>query len=789
MILGFYAEIPCVKEAFAATSLSRDLSAKTMGVLFLFSFGVVALILLMLRQSLDEATLPPLTAGERISFTLRVPRSTSVVNEAATEKSKELLLKDTRAIYIYQDSYLADWSKDWQDLFRKIASNPSQAVVLFEGFYGVTLRDYEREDLKLYAADKDVIESIAESLRVVHGLRIIPSGIKKDTNLEILNFKSRRAEIIKIGKNYADIVDIDEAKEAFTSNKAYREGVWQKWNLKKRKSILALQAYSVKPNVRLDEKETAERRDRVLRDFTPIVDYYQRGEVLLRQGERVTPELVMLVNKISNSFKSNTPIRPLFYEMIFGSLCFFLVLLYIATRYPLLFRNYKDTAVLGMLICSSLAAFKVGLWFSFENLAQSFPRVPLTVFLFALPLAAPSMLARLLLSEAMSLLFAGMLSVGCAVLMGKAGAMFGLYVVGISLASVVFLDQCRSRSELYFSGIKMALVCAVGAAALILAWGGGLPLNAPGVQDLEGGIATGTSQILWGAFGACVGGFLSAVLALALTPLFEYVFAYTTDLKLLELARMDHPLLRELVMRAPGTFHHSLMVSSLAESGAKEIGARSLLVRVGALFHDIGKMEKPEYFMENNLEGGKAHAKLTPAESARIIIGHVVNGVHMAKKHGLRQEIIDFIEQHHGRALVGSFYYDAVKKAEAEGLPADSVNQELFRYPGPNPLSKEAAILSLADACEAASRGLPTPTPERISNLVERIRTEFITKGLLDNAPLTFQEMNVVLDTFKKILVAVHHQRVQYAQDREKPVEVLKSVPPVPNSYKKASGE
>jgi putative nucleotidyltransferase with HDIG domain len=269
--------------------------------------------------------------------------------------------------------------------------------------------------------------------------------------------------------------------------------------------------------------------------------------------------------------------------------------------------------------------------------------------------------------------------------MGKVGALFGLYVLGISLASVVFLDQCRSRSELYFSGVKMSLVCAVGAAALILVWGGGLPLNAAALQDVEGGVATGTAQILYGALGAAVGGFLSAVIALATTPLFEFVFSYTTDLKLLELARMDHPLLRELVIRAPGTFHHSLMVSSLAEAGAKEIGARTLLVRVGALFHDIGKMEKPEFFMENNLDGSKSHANLRPEESARIIIGHVVNGVHLAKQHGLRQEIIDFIEQHHGRALVGSFYYDAVKRAEAEGLTADTVNQELFRYPGPNP--------------------------------------------------------------------------------------------------------
>ncbi|MEZ4815142.1 MAG: HDIG domain-containing protein [Bdellovibrionota bacterium] len=747
----------------------------------------MALILLMMRQSLDQATLPPLTAGERISFTLRVPRSASVVNEAATEKAKSGLLKDVREVYVFDDSYIQNWQADWQNLFRKINANPTQAVVLFEDFFKVQLSARDRDALLRIAKDRSVPDSISNSLRVIRGMRILPSGIKDGANLEILNFKARKAELVKVGKNYADIVKADEAKSAFLASRAYRDGPFLKWDLRMRKAVLSLQSYLIKPNVRLDEKQTKERVDRALGNFSPIVDYYQRGEVLLRQGERVTPEVVVLVDRLAKAYKNDKPIRPLFFEMLFGSLCLFLVLIYINHRYPLIFKNLKDTAVTGLLLCSSLASFKLGMWFSFESLSQSFPRVPLTVFLFALPLAAPSMLARLLLTEALSLLFAGLLSVGCAILMGKIGALFGLYVLGISLASIVLLDQCRSRSELYLSGLKMALVCAVGAAALILAWGGGLPLNSPEFQDLEGGVATGTAQILYGALGAALGGFLSAVLALAITPLFELVFGYTTDLKLLELARMDHPLLRELVIRAPGTFHHSLMVSSLAEAGAKEVGARSLLVRVGALFHDIGKMEKPEFFMENNLDGSKSHANLRPEESARIIVGHVVNGVHLAKQYGLRQEIIDFIEQHHGRALVGSFYYDAVKKAEAEGLTADSVNQELFRYPGPNPQSKEAAILSLADACEAASRGLPSPTPERLAQLVERIRGEFIKNGLFDDAPMTFQEMNIVLETFKRILVAVHHQRVQYSRDKEKPLEVLRN-PDVP-PYKKASGQ
>lgn len=781
------AEKTRVKAVGQSSGLARELSAKTLGLLFVFSFVVVALILLMMRQSLDQATLPPLSAGERIPFTLRVPRSASIVNEAATEKAKAVLLKDLREVYVFDDAYIENWKTDWKNLFRKINANPNQAISLFEQTLQLQLSPGERDALLYIANDPAVVDSIDDSLRVVQGLRILPSAVKEGANLEILNFKARKAEIVKVGKNYADIVKVDEAKTAFLSSRASRDGAFGKWDLRKRKAVLSLQAYFIRPNVRIDEKQTKEREDRALGNFAPIVDYYQRGEILLRQGERVTPELVGLVDRLSKSYKNDKPLRPLFYEMLFGSLCLFLVLMYINHHYPYIFRNLKDTAVMGLLLCSSLASFKLGMWFSFESFSQSFPRVPLTVFLFALPLAAPSMLARLLLTEALSLLFATLLSVGCAILMGKVGALFGLYVLGISLASIVFLDQCRSRSELYLSGVKMSLVCAVGSAALILAWGGGLPLNSPEIQDLETGIATGTAQILYGALGAAIGGFLSAVIALAMTPLFEFIFSYTTDLKLLELARMDHPLLRELVIRAPGTFHHSLMVSSLAEAGAKEIGARTLLVRVGALFHDVGKMEKPEFFMENNLSGSKSHAGLRPEESARIIIGHVVNGVHLAKQHGLRQEIIDFIEQHHGRALVGSFYYDAVKRAEAEGLAPETVNQELFRYPGPNPQSKEAAILALADACEAASRGLPSPTPERLAQLVERIRAEFIKNGLFDEAPMTFQEMSIVLETFKRILVAVHHQRVQYAKDRDKPVEVLKA-PEVP-PYKKASGD
>jgi putative nucleotidyltransferase with HDIG domain len=248
---------------------------------------------------------------------------------------------------------------------------------------------------------------------------------------------------------------------------------------------------------------------------------------------------------------------------------------------------------------------------------------------------------------------------------------------------------------------------------------------------------------------------------MGLLPFVEKLFDVQTDLSLLHLGDMNHPLLRELAQRAPGTYNHSISVAALAESAADSIGAHGLLVRVGACFHDIGKMFKPNYFVENQAPGSNRHDTLQPAMSTLVIIAHVKDGSDLGRKHGLPGPIIDFIEQHHGTTLVEYFYRLATKKSEQDPN-GEEISESTFRYPGPKPQTKEAAVLMIADAVESASRALVEPTASRLQNLVEQIAMKKLLDGQFDECGLTLQELDTVKRSLIKSLTAIYHGRIKY---------------------------
>jgi hypothetical protein len=246
-----------------------------------------------------------------------------------------------------------------------------------------------------------------------------------------------------------------------------------------------------------------------------------------------------------------------------------------------------------------------------------------------------------------------------------------------------------------------------------------------------------------------------------LLPIFEWMFDVQTDLSLLELSDMSHPLLRQLAQRAPGTYNHSISVAALAESAADAIGANGLLVRVGACFHDIGKMFKPNYFVENQSAGNNRHDTLQPAMSTLIIIAHVKDGADLGRQHGLPRRVIDFIEQHHGTTLVEYFYRLANKKNE-EDPNVEEASETAFRYPGPKPQTREAAVLMIADAVESASRALVEPTPSRLEGLVEKIAMKKLLDGQFEECALTLQDVDKIKRSLVKSLTAIYHGRIKY---------------------------
>ena len=284
-------------------------------------------------------------------------------------------------------------------------------------------------------------------------------------------------------------------------------------------------------------------------------------------------------------------------------------------------------------------------------------------------------------------------------------------------------------------------------------------LTALGVGTLYGQNFTLALQDgLWLIVWSVIAGSLMTVLL----PSIEKVFTVQTDLSLMELGDPAHPLLQELIRRAPGTYNHSITVAALSETAAESIGARGLLVRVGAYFHDIGKMLKPGYFIENQGQGDNRHDALVPAMSTLVIIAHVKDGADLARQNRLPEAIIDFIQQHHGTTLVEYFYRQASAKKSQEDPDGGEVDESSFRYPGPKPQSREAGVLMLADAVESASRVLKEPTPSRIEALVEDLARKRLLDGQFDESGLTLEEVRKIGDSLVKSLTAVYHGRVKY---------------------------
>jgi len=362
----------------------------------------------------------------------------------------------------------------------------------------------------------------------------------------------------------------------------------------------------------------------------------------------------------------------------------------------------------------------------------------------------------------LALLLSAVVSLVVTLANGNSLPEFVILVAAVS-SSILLVGRIRSRTKLIYVGVGTALVTVLttlGVGTLVgqaFGWSG-----AGSLDDLSG---SGSGLFaLWLTMGAMWFGFcalVAGVLMTGLLPFIEKLFDVQTDISLLELGDAAHPLLQELVRRAPGTYNHSINVASIAEAAAEAIGANGLLCRVGAYFHDIGKMLKPGYFVENQSREGNRHESLMPAMSTLVIIAHVKDGADLARQHRLPRSIIDFIEQHHGTTLVEYFYNQATKQSEADP-DASEVDETSFRYPGPKPQSKETGVMMLADASESACRTLTDPAPARIEHLVRDISMKRLLDGQFDECNLTLRELAIIEVSLVKSLTAVYHGRVKY---------------------------
>ena len=369
-----------------------------------------------------------------------------------------------------------------------------------------------------------------------------------------------------------------------------------------------------------------------------------------------------------------------------------------------------------------------------------------------IPLLATVMITAIAYSQVIAILTAFLLSLLVAMsTLGDIGHF--LTLMTICVTSTIPLRRIKSRLVMVKAGFLVATVSfyAVWSTSVIQAEGNGEAWRNLAI------IVTGLKFAGW-ALVCCY-------LVAGSLPFIEQAFGIVTDISLLELTGVSHPLLQELARRAPGTYNHSMTVASLAEAAAEAIGANGLLTRVGAYFHDIGKMLKPEYFIENMTEGSENHHQsLAPAMSTLIIIGHVKDGLELAEEHNLPEPLVNFIEQHHGTTLVEYFYHEATRKADVDHRT--DASESTFRYPGPKPQSRETAVLMLADAVESASRTLKEPTPKRVQSLIHEITMKRLLDGQFDECNLQLNEIRIIEESLIKSLLAAHHGRVRYPGQR-----------------------
>lgn len=518
--------------------------------------------------------------------------------------------------------------------------------------------------------------------------------------------------------------------------------------------LLALLARSlVQPNLSYNSARTETARQQAVRATQPVTRTLRAGDTLINQGDRVTPQ--HLEDWRAHDRRVNELRSPMDRRLhwIGGSMLLLFALILCGGLLHIVRPDIARSPTLSILL-AILALLSLGSTFGLLYLANTTAWLNSSVVEYILPLSFAPLLAVILIGPATAVVVGAWTSFAAAVLFENS---FSILAMGLLVTIVVahVARQLRKRSRMIRIGLWIGLSQTLY--GLSLAFLTQLPAN----------------WVLLQSGAAIISGVLVALIALILLPLFESLFKITTDITLLELSDMSHPLLQRMAIEAPGTYHHSLMVANLAQAAALEIGANALLVRVCAYFHDIGKLTKPEFFVENTQYKENPHDDLTPSMSTLVIISHVKEGLTMARRAKLPPPLIDAIEQHHGTGLVAFFYHRAKVQLDAASTEhpngqARPVGEADFRYPGPKPRTPEMGILLLADSVEAASRSMEKPTPSRIENLVNEIVDTRLQDHQLDDCDLTFSQLNAIKRSFVFSLTNMLHGRVPYPKDEDR---------------------
>ncbi len=690
------------------------------------------------------ARVPALEVGEIAPVDVVVDRDTSLPDVESTEQRRQRAAAEVLPVWVLDPGVAGVVSDRVLSVLAAAAadsSGSSQAMAQrLSDASGLVVKAEEARALRQARFNDDLAAVLTEIVT-----RLYRPGVVADRG-ELLQSGDRGIVVRTVGRDgesreldlyrYVDTMSLPEIIE---QRLAAEPAVSRAW----RRPLAALLARSMPPNLVMDRGETLGRRLRAAAEVEEVVVNLARGKIILRRGDEVTPQAARLLSALAARAAATPVLIPRLGVVLLLGLMAAAWIIYLR-RLATSREDYRVRFGSMALLTVGIAVLHRGFAFLAGGVAASVIREPfgqIDVYLPALPHAAGPILAGLMFGLPDAVLFAAMQALLLAVMLGgDAGLVVFALVSGIAAAFVS--QRMKERNVLARVGLTVAGVNALAVVALALARGN---VDEPAVLAAK-------------AAAGAVGGVVAAALASFLVPAFESLTGTITDIRLLELSNPNLPLLKKLATTAPGTFQHSLAMANLAEAAAEAIGANPLLARVCCYYHDIGKVVKPEYFVENQ-RGENPHDHLTPWMSALVVSNHVKAGLELARDHRLPEPIRDAITTHHGTKLIRYFYSRA---KELESPDHGEVQETEFRYPGPKPQSKEMGVIMLADAIEAAARTLQEPTPGRIQGMIDMIIKNMLEDGQLDECELTLKDVEKVSAAFFWVLTNSFHGRVDY---------------------------
>lgn len=693
------------------------------------------------------------------------PADIYFVDEAATERDRETARAAIRPIFTFDskraDEAVQNFRSAWEKLQRtgdsqanKSNSN-SQKNAVWTGPGG-------QETGKTLSERKftsNEIDAVLRNLREHASGDIFSDQDEPYLQGEVEIVDRQKPTDARQARNPAStMTSLTEARGKF------REGLDQvpSFTDKEVEALFTAVSPFIQPSVVYDAAATESARRLVSESVPQVAISLKRGERVVSEGLKVDSETLSKIAAISNYTSTSRT-----YNRFLGLLVLISALYWAAWKFvqyrgivPRLALSHQRTfALLGFVVLSQTAMMAA--FFRIVNFtASQNVKAPLSdpsIWSFAVPFAFGSLLMTLL-ADRRTAIFTGIFTSLLAGLLAPRGLEFAIFAMIGSAIAVYGIGQYRTRQTITLASVLVGAGSSLVAVALIAYMQQPFVLN----------------TVLLAIACGLAGGIITAAATAVFMPICESLFGILTDVKLLELSNADLPALGQLALRAPGTNQHSHAVGQLAEEACRVVGGNALLTRIGALYHDIGKTAAPEHFVENQL-GKNPHDRLKPAQSAKIIISHVTYGVKLAKELGLPQRIIDFIPQHHGTRTLHFF----LKRAQEEAREADDISENDFRYPGPKPQFREAAIMMIADSCEAAARSLAEPTPENIRFIVTKIIDAIVSDDQLDECDLTLRELTQIRESMIRSLVAIYHSRVDYPGYVPPPSGAFKLVPDV----------